>query len=130
MLRRPPISARTNTLFPYTTLFRSRANEETEQRVLAAAILFELAGVLRQYLGDHRLDHAGVARLLESPVLDHLRRTPSLSFGAGFQHDLEHLLGDAARNRAVGDKAEQFGGLRGAHRRIADIPAQAIARDR
>src|SRR3546814_16364676 len=29
MIRRPPISTRTDTLFPYTTLFRSRPDEES-----------------------------------------------------------------------------------------------------
>src|SRR3546814_2144126 len=29
MIRRPPRSTRTDTLFPYTTLFRSKATEET-----------------------------------------------------------------------------------------------------
>src|SRR3546814_10084134 len=32
MIRRPPRSTRTDTLFPYTTLFRSRATERVEQR--------------------------------------------------------------------------------------------------
>src|SRR3546814_2660494 len=30
MIRRPPRSTRTDTLFPYTTLFRSRAGRESE----------------------------------------------------------------------------------------------------
>src|SRR3546814_4010985 len=45
MIRRPPRSTRTDTLFPYTTLFRSRGEErftsramiETEQRLECAA---------------------------------------------------------------------------------------------
>src|SRR3546814_8280879 len=32
MIRRPPISTRTDTLFPYTTLFRSRRTGTTEVR--------------------------------------------------------------------------------------------------
>src|SRR3546814_10197756 len=38
MIRRPPISTRTDTLFPYTTLFRSaraRAEAATAQRIVA-----------------------------------------------------------------------------------------------
>src|SRR3546814_20512885 len=31
MIRRPPRSTRTDTLFPYTTLFRSRADEQGKQ---------------------------------------------------------------------------------------------------
>src|SRR3546814_19294717 len=33
MRRRPPRSTRTDTLFPYTTLFRSRAARETTRRI-------------------------------------------------------------------------------------------------
>src|SRR3546814_4015784 len=32
MIRRPPRSTRTDTLFPYTTLFRSRSQEQDPQR--------------------------------------------------------------------------------------------------
>src|SRR3546814_1101479 len=35
MIRRPPRSTRTDTLFPYTTLFRSRFAETLEERVEA-----------------------------------------------------------------------------------------------
>src|SRR3546814_3932345 len=34
MIRRPPRSTRTDTLFPYTTLFRSRRRMKTDQRVV------------------------------------------------------------------------------------------------
>src|SRR3546814_1272099 len=33
MIRRPPRSTRTDTLFPYTTLFRSRADLDTLRRI-------------------------------------------------------------------------------------------------
>src|SRR3546814_14363540 len=54
MIRRPPRSTRTDTLFPYTTLFRSRATHGhalgdigIEQRVfLAVALADHAAGVL------------------------------------------------------------------------------------
>src|SRR3546814_9846498 len=36
MIRRPPRSTRTDTLFPYTTLFRSRCPEPTPRRSSAA----------------------------------------------------------------------------------------------
>src|SRR3546814_5025398 len=57
MIRRPPRSTRTDTLFPYTTLFRS-------MRMLGATIDLELAihlaaqRVLRQHALDGDLDHA------------------------------------------------------------------------
>src|SRR3546814_3140014 len=39
MIRRPPRSTRTDTLFPYTTLFRSRNSQETEDQDIAFRIL-------------------------------------------------------------------------------------------
>src|SRR3546814_8600462 len=60
MIRRPPRSTRTDTLLPYTTLFRSAKRE----RILSESIHYEL-----QYLdlmrriwieGDERIDRTGV----------------------------------------------------------------------
>src|SRR3546814_7340070 len=45
MLRRPPRSTRTDTLFPYTTLFRSAEPDEVERQG---------AGRLHRVSGDHR----------------------------------------------------------------------------
>src|SRR3546814_3321887 len=42
MIRRPPRSTRTDTLFPYTTLFRSRKRLSTRKR-LSEAVSAELA---------------------------------------------------------------------------------------
>src|SRR3546814_7130184 len=50
MIRRPPRSTRTDTLFPYTTLFRSRARQSRRD---AADGLVELEQVRRQ---DRRCD--------------------------------------------------------------------------
>src|SRR3546814_7366827 len=59
MIRRPPVSTRTDTLFPYTTLFRSLAGLEVEQVVAKRQIQqlalpakqsvfgIELAGIFR-----------------------------------------------------------------------------------
>src|SRR3546814_2517887 len=56
MIRRPPRSTRTDTLFPYTTLFRSLAGDRVVGREAAidAALEHDVAG------GDHR---AGVPEL-------------------------------------------------------------------
>src|SRR3546814_1024512 len=45
MIRRPPSSTRTYTLFPYTTLFRSDGVDYHWDRVLAGAALTTLLGV-------------------------------------------------------------------------------------
>src|SRR3546814_17373868 len=43
MIRRPPISTRTDTRFPYTTLFRSRADGAVGRRVRPAVLSGDLA---------------------------------------------------------------------------------------
>src|SRR3546814_6414963 len=48
MIRRPPISTRTDTLFPYTTLFRSRLGGDDPQRQSDFAGRHELAVALEQ----------------------------------------------------------------------------------
>src|SRR3546814_20565024 len=60
MIRRPPRSTRTDTLFPYTTLFRSA------RRILAVLrhhVLHHLAGA--GGVGDGRAGHAGEDDALE-----------------------------------------------------------------
>src|SRR3546814_6977651 len=44
MIRRPPISTRTDTLFPYTTLFRSRVSGLTAFRTKHTAYSQEVSG--------------------------------------------------------------------------------------
>src|SRR3546814_10562282 len=54
MIRRPPRSTRTDTLFPYTTLFRSvssRQRHRPPQFVTGIAML-EYGGAARQYFGQ------------------------------------------------------------------------------
>src|SRR3546814_20449524 len=54
MIRRPPRSTRTDTLFPYTTLFRSLACEATEDRVLLAGDVGERRALdQRRAAADH-----------------------------------------------------------------------------
>src|SRR3546814_1829970 len=51
MIRRPPRSTRTDTLFPYTTLFRSpRARKQVEQRI--AVVPADRALQRRHVLGE------------------------------------------------------------------------------
>src|SRR3546814_8299506 len=97
MIRRPPRSTRTDTLFPYTTLFRSRRKgKETRRagkppwiRPLIGFLLLGLLGVLRVFVvpplfssaswlpgfrrNDADVRHRGVAR--------NLSRTPLLYIG-------------------------------------------------
>src|SRR3546814_13211255 len=48
MIRRPPRSTRTDTLFPYTTLFRSHLAEARPPRALAGAHLPAATGLVQQ----------------------------------------------------------------------------------
>src|SRR3546814_2222574 len=62
MIRRPPRSTRTDTLFPYTTLFRS-GGTLVPQHLAAAAPVMRLAGCdgAGQRLGIHVAEHQHLA---------------------------------------------------------------------
>src|SRR3546814_10876958 len=61
MIRRPPRSTRTDTLFPYTTLFRSRRRDEQRQRRCRQVELALLAVTARccAHVGRHAPDRHG-----------------------------------------------------------------------
>src|SRR3546814_1377679 len=60
MIRRPPRATRTDTLFPYTTLFRSGADHLVQSRLLQSQRGQELALLVRiGKLGELRLDGGG-----------------------------------------------------------------------
>src|SRR3546814_8891477 len=59
MIRRPPRSTRTDTLFPYTTLFRSRRRAADQQRQFEALTLHFLGH--RHHLVQRWRDQAGQA---------------------------------------------------------------------
>src|SRR3546814_10162658 len=64
IIRRPPRSTRTDTLFPYTTLFRSKLKLKTVHRVAAQELHFDLA--LAGLLNVEIIKGEGFARL---PIL-------------------------------------------------------------
>src|SRR3546814_17423207 len=53
MIRRPPRSTRTDTLFPYTTLFRSPL-ERAEREAVAPVVILDLPGRIRLPAGHPR----------------------------------------------------------------------------
>src|SRR3546814_5793658 len=65
MIRRPPRSTRTDTLFPYTTLFRSKClGDRTPSGGVGAALVLALSG------GFGRFDQAATAgSLMRGPSL-------------------------------------------------------------
>src|SRR3546814_16709795 len=52
MIRRPPISTRTDTLFPYTTLFRSRSSSALINNLYTSRLLFFVG------LGNLLIEHS------------------------------------------------------------------------
>src|SRR3546814_1034278 len=71
MIRRPPRSTRTDTLFPYTTLFRSHVNycdSAYEAMIDADAVL-----ILTEWNEFRALDLARMRQLLRQPVIVDLR---------------------------------------------------------
>src|SRR3546814_14071192 len=105
MTRRPPRSTRTDTLFPYTTLFRSlqRAPVEDHARQwMRRGQLFE------HVFGGRRLAFRRLAehRQLELLVEDHaeLLRGTEIEFAAGFAKCVRlqgrHALGEFERDLA------------------------------
>src|SRR3546814_3711061 len=71
MIRRPPRSTRTDTLFPYTTLFRSRDRHQRDVLLLRVA-------------GDRVRRHAAVAA--HPGVDEHARRIPRAGRGLLAHH--------------------------------------------
>src|SRR3546814_21047859 len=67
MIRRPPRSTRTDTLFPYTTLFRSQDFERGRMNILGQRILQYIARGARR---DRREDRRFVAEARNHQYLD------------------------------------------------------------
>src|SRR3546814_14505649 len=86
MIRRPPRSTRTDTLFPYTTLFRSGAGRSLV-RVMVEPPLVQEAG---------RLMHRR-----HSPAVPRRRRDDRVAVitGATFRKDRAHRVGGPRRPR-------------------------------
>src|SRR3546814_13749199 len=98
MIRRPPRSTRTDTLLPYTTLFRSKTDAPTIVNLTNHAI-FNLAGegAARGIL-DHKLT---VAARRYTPVNDALIPTGELKPVAGSVFDFTGggIIGDGIPDR-------------------------------
>src|SRR3546814_494804 len=88
MIRRPPISTRTDTLLPYTTLFRSLPTGDSHPG--------ESHGQQRDRCGDHERDVEGHGRVCDRyPVIGHQ--------GGDAQHssDVEDVAADDVADRQV-----------------------------
>src|SRR3546814_15051559 len=96
MILRPPGSTRTDTLFPYTTLFRSRVVGVQPDAETHAQHAFLARGERREDAGDRFLEvrlHRGVDRDDRILVLDEIAEVAVfLVADRGFEAD--RLLGD------------------------------------
>src|SRR3546814_1441290 len=99
MMRRPPISTRTDTLFPYTTLFRSAVAHEHDAEV-REHVVRERAGFgeVAQPLEERRERHgAGEGHpLAEADQHPRVAAAEELEAGGGL---VEHLAGAVAVDR-------------------------------
>src|SRR3546814_6083474 len=89
MIRRPPRSTRTDTLFPYTTLFRSSGHEHpphrvggggahTQRRVRAGVGGLAVPGDPRRSAEERRQLRRGVRRVLDRRSEEHTSELQSL----------------------------------------------------
>src|SRR3546814_19832795 len=118
MIRRPPISTRTDTLFPYTTLFRSPA--PARQLVDGIGVQLDLLAPQLQTLDSATPAAANIRKLVGEDLPElvagyqripaglrgeaHAGRTPDETLAAGLRM-LERENGGAARNLASGEDA-------------------------
>src|SRR3546814_20068598 len=126
MIRRPPRSTRTYTLFPYATLFRSKggplmAKQRADQllvdrglaesRTRAQALI--LAGLA--FVGDRKIDKAGQPIAADAAISVKGRDHPWASRGGiKLDHALKHWGGHLGRNvegRAATDVGSSHGGF-------------------
>src|SRR3546814_1107849 len=99
MIRRPPRSTRTDTLFPYTTLFRSRVDKAEGDAIDAHLQPPPLLG--------HRLRHPDHRRL-GGRIIDLAR----VAAASGHRRDVDHLADHLASFGCFlfGKRAERLGG--------------------
>src|SRR3546814_11490336 len=90
MIRRPPRSTRTDTLFPYTTLFRSeRAVVEQQRDEVEHVARVHLAGVQRAAAGQVQRTGDG-----DAVAVDGLTRLRQLAVAAGLRGQVDdHAAG-------------------------------------
>src|SRR3546814_10203961 len=88
MIRRPPISTRTDTLFPYTTLFRSRAVKFASSPLVSTPDRVQIKASMREIIFDTEttgFDPRSGDRLVEIGCVELIdRRETGVTFHAYF----------------------------------------------
>src|SRR3546814_11383543 len=87
MIRRPPRSTRTDTLFPYTTLFRSAAVFVKDVKNLVLTSYYDMPAVVTQSDGSTRPITLAVAQPMNT------EKATLKGVEAGFQQALDFLPG-------------------------------------
>src|SRR3546814_142022 len=97
MIRRPPRSTRTDTLFPYTTLFRSRdrvRHPMKKRRGDPLRIGDRRCGNIQQAELDHPVKQLA-PRLADDPTHHHVTKKGDIDYEAECQrptHNVDHIL--------------------------------------
>src|SRR3546814_8447681 len=91
MIRRPPRSTRTDTLFPYTTLFRSKAQELLSAHTALASVNQELERRVAERTADLREANEEIQRF--AYIVSHDLRSPLVNV-MGFTSELQALRKD------------------------------------
>src|SRR3546814_9674338 len=130
MIRRPPRSTRTDTLFPYTTLFRSgsREVEAVSADVDRDRVAF-IDEAARAIVGDVKQDFgllAEISDIAQSPfarratALERLKRT--LRGNGGHSDTVGVATSDMDSTGVIETEGETFAGLRVSHR----VPSSGV----
>src|SRR3546814_21054316 len=102
MIRRPPRSTRTDTLFPYTTLFRSqpaRARAMAQRLAISFPIVFDPHGVWPERFDlptmptGYLVDRQGIVRLEQEGYTDQDFRTLASSIDTLLKRSEERRVG-------------------------------------
>src|SRR3546814_5552893 len=111
MVRRPPRSTRTDTLFPYTTLFRSECR--SYRLCHAPTRTIRLAAFVRRNPGVD-LVHGGIVELARQPVEnDPAIAHPDDPVGVGLRLGDVMYVDEHRQGELVGERAQQLHDLFG-----------------
>src|SRR3546814_17450573 len=117
MIRRPPISTRTDTLFPYTTLFRSRAVKFASSPLVSTPDRVQIKASMREIIFDTEttgFDPRSGDRLVEIGCVELIdRRETGVTFHAYFNPERDMTAAAQAVHRTEGQSAGKEGAMTG-----------------